>query len=494
MSNYTLNNVRRSITHIDETDYWDMHLNSHGSCGDVLSESCASVVIDTTNDVCLSGNELTSLEDYFYSEACSHGLKLENIGYTGVDNGLISYIKDRITNREFYQIYTHSTYEIESGDTRLHLHAVTGNTQLYDYPISINEDGSIKLNGGFYQGFFRSDDDYAILPSEINGEWNLEFDLRKVNYEPESTNTLNDAHPNNKGIFFYIGTRAENKWVYLYEGLEISGTTFDDCELEEEGDSVFDLVDDDIELSAQTYETSNGFDIFSPNDDYIESDNKFLIFDRTPSGITIHNYEGNEVVVLKTKKNGFNGNLFLYMDRTPTGYTVHNIDKLESGYTDTYDEQTLYNDIYNNALAFVINDDGSIGYRFLVKSCSGDPQWHYEVLSGNSYPGIIKEDVWTKIRVKIRASETGIRIMFYVNGKLKYITSELPKLNLHALDEIKEKQEGVAYNISLGGGTQGLAETIMPDYMLNPTKIYPIEENFAGTFIGDIKGFKFYTC
>ena len=494
MSNYTLNNVRRSITHIDETDYWDMHLNSHGSCGDVLPESCASVVIDTTNDVCLSGNELTSLEDYFYSEACSHGLKLENIGYTGVDNGLISYIKDRITNREFYQIYTHSTYEIESGDTRLHLHAVTGNTQLYDYPISINEDGSIKLNGGFYQGFFRSDDDYAILPSEINGEWNLEFDLRKVNYEPESTNTLNDAHPNNKGIFFYIGTRAENKWVYLYEGLEISGTTFDDCELEEEGDSVFDLVDDDIELSAQTYETSNGFDIFSPNDDYIESDNKFLIFDRTPSGITIHNYEGNEVVVLKTKKNGFNGNLFLYMDRTPTGYTVHNIDKLESGYTDTYDEQTLYNDIYNNALAFVINDDGSIGYRFLVKSCSGDPQWHYEVLSGNSYPGIIKEDVWTKIRVKIRASETGIRIMFYVNGKLKYITSELPKLNLHALDEIKETQAGVAYNISLGGGTQGLAETIMPDYMLNPTKIYPIEENFAGTFIGDIKGFKFYTC
>lgn len=494
MSNYTLNNVRRSITHIDETDYWDMHLNSHGSCGDVLSESCASVVIDTTNDVCLSGNELTSLENYFYSEACSHGLKLENIGYTGVDNGLMSYRKDRITNREFYQIYTHSTYEIESGDTRLHLHAVTGNTQLYDYPTSINEDGSIKLNGGFYQGFFRSDDDYAILPSEINGEWNLEFDLRKVNYEPESTNTLNDTHPNNKGIFFYIGTRAENKWVYLYEGLEISGTTFGDCEFEEEGDYVFDLVDDDIELSAQTYETSNGFDIFSPNDDYIESDNKFLIFDRTPSGITIHNYEGNEVVVLKTKKNRFNGNLFLYMDRTPTGYTVHNIDKLESGYTDTYDEQTLYNDIYNNALAFVINDDGSIGYRFLVKSCSGDPQWHYEVLSGNSYPGIIKEDVWTKIRVKIRASETGIRIMFYVNGKLKYITSELPKLNLHALDEIKEKQEGVAYNISLGGGTQGLAETIMPDYMLNPTKIYPIEENFAGTFIGDIKGFKFYTC
>ena len=78
--------------------------------------------------------------------------------------------------------------------------------------------------------------------------------------------------------------------------------------------------------------------------------------------------------------------------------------------------------------------------------------------------------------------------------KLKYITSELPKLNLHDLDEIKEKQEGVAYNISVGGGTQGLAETIMPDYMYNPTRTFPIEENFSGTFIGDIKSFKLYTC
>jgi len=494
MSNYTLNNIRRSITHIDETDYWDMHLNSHGSCGDILSDDCASIVIDTTNDVCLNGNELNSLPDYYYKEACSHGLVLENIGYTGVDNGLILYGKDRVTNSEFYKLYTTSKYEIESGDTRLHLHAVSGNTLQYDYPTSQNEDGSIKLNGGFYQGFFRSDNDYSILPTDIEGEWNLEFDLRKVNYEPESDKTLNDAHPGNKGIFFYIGTRAENKWIYLYEGLPISGTPFGDCEYYGEDDYIFDLVEDDIDLSGQTFETTSGFDLSSANDEYIVSDNKFLIFDRTPGGVTVSNYEGDEVVMLRSKKNLFNGNLFLYMDRTPTGYTVHDIDKLESGYTETYDEQSFYNDIYNNALAFVINDDGSIGYKYLVKSCSGDPQWHFEVLTGNSYPGMINEGIWTKIRVKIKGTPTGMRLMFYVNGKLKYITSELPKLSLHSLDELKEKQEGVAYNISLGGGTQGLAETVMPDYMFNPTKTYPIEENFAGTFIGDIKGFKLYTC
>ena len=35
--------------------------------------------------------------------------------------------------------------------------------------------------------------------------------------EKESDKTLNDKYPNNKGIFFYIGTRAENKWIYLYD-------------------------------------------------------------------------------------------------------------------------------------------------------------------------------------------------------------------------------------------------------------------------------------
>jgi hypothetical protein len=75
-----------------------------------------------------------------------------------------------------------------------------------------------------------------------------------------------------------------------------------------------------------------------------------------------------------------------------------------------------------------------------------------------------------------------------------YITKDLPKVNLHDLDDLYEKQEGVPYNISLGGGTQGLSETILNNYMLNPTRTYPIEENFAGSFIGYFKSFKFYGC
>lgn len=505
MSNYTLNNVRRLITHIDETDYWDMHLNTDTLGDGDLNPNCLNAHIDTSNDECLDGDNLTSLKEYSYINACNQGLKLENIGYTGVDNGLFKYRKDRITNKEFYDIYTSSTYKLESGDTRLHLHKVSGNTLQYEYPVGINDDGSIKLNGGFYQGFFRSGDNYQVLPSSLQPgeEWNVDVNIRKVNYDPESDKTLNDANPDNKGIFFYIGTRAENKWIYLYDKIPMKDTECGCCiggKDEDmfnliENDELFDLVEDDIALSSQTFTTTTGMDVSSPNDDYIMTDNKFLMFDRTKDGITLANYKGDEVVRLEFKKRRFDKNLFLYMNRTPSGYTANDIDLLESGYTETYDDTTFYNDIYNNALAFIVKDDGSIGYRYLVKDCEADSIDKCKVLEGYSYPGLIQEDIWVNIRVRIIGTRNdNMRFMFYVNGKLKYITTEVPKLNLRALDELNEKQEGVAYNISIGGGTQGLAETIMPNYMLNPTQKYPLERYFAGTFIGDLKEFNFYTC
>jgi len=230
MSNYTLNNIKRLSFQIEESDYWDMHINnddlgSYSFTGIEKNEECLSSYIDASLSECVQGNELISSSAYTWDCATNNGLLLENIGFTGIDNGLILYKKDRITNQEFYDIYTNSEYSIPSEDFRLHLHMVSGNTYLYDYPVTI-EPLKIKLNGGFYQGFFRTNDDYYIMPATIKKEWNLEFKLKKHEYEPESEKTLNTIHPNNKGIFFYIGTRAENKWIELYNESSIpSGIT-----------------------------------------------------------------------------------------------------------------------------------------------------------------------------------------------------------------------------------------------------------------------------
>ena len=47
--------------------------------------------------------------------------------------------------------------------------------------------------------------------------------MKRCGLKPESTKTLNDKYPENKGIFFYIGTRAENKWIYLYDEEDVDG-------------------------------------------------------------------------------------------------------------------------------------------------------------------------------------------------------------------------------------------------------------------------------
>lgn len=536
MSNYTQNNFPRLNILINEEDYWDFVVN-HDSLGSYdfkgleLYDNCLAAYIDTDLPECVSGRALTSTSAFTYSEACSQGLDLENFGLTSMDNGYTLFQRDEVTNKEFYDLYTKTHYVLDADDLRVHLYAVSGNTDRYEYPMSINEDGTIKLNGGFYQGFFHHKNDYMVLPSQLrSGDiWNLEFVLRPRDYEPESDKTLNDQYPENKGIFFYIGTRAENKWIYLYDN-KLSGETsieqdgvYDtlDCDLIEDDDEYLDedIIEPEIPIDDFTFETSNGFKLDSANDEYVISDNKFLMFDRTCSGLTADNAQGNEEVMLTWKKGFSWERLLSYLHQIPSGYTTGDVyvdtewknsflffnrsctgltaPDAEALYTDDWafdNYDAFYKDIYENALAFVINEDGSVGYRYLIKDCDAPNEGHYAVISGSSYSGMVQMDEWVKINVKIKSSEHVMKLYFYVNDKLKYITKELPKLNLHDLEELDEKEEGVPFNISIGGGTQGLAETILPHYMLNPTEVYPLESHFGGTFIGDFKSFKFYTC
>ena len=83
-------------------------------------------------------------------------------------------------------------------------------------------------------------------------------------------------------------------------------------------------------------------------------------------------------------------------------------------------------------------------------------------------------------------------ILFYVNNYLVFISKELSKFNFKQLNEVLTKQETVPYNISLGGGSLGLMETILPNYYAISDYILPIEKDFCGTFMGDIKSFKIY--
>lgn len=593
-----------------------------------------------------------------WSDAINNGVLLEDIGFTGIDNGLIHFEKDKISNIDFLRILTGSTYEIKSGDTRLFLTPITGNTQNFSYPMFLEENSEryISFKGGFYQGFYKLFGfDYQVLPNGPDFEWNMAFVLRpRSDYEIE-VDTVNHIHPENKGIFFYMGTRAENKFLNFYkndsgvtdemkvESIENDGyldSTSCDEELGEiisiqnhivqpPHDYTVDIVERKInenyfpcdyfdESSVQpcnchpqekpkkkqktvypkdgcecnvhsipdydwhvsdlyTYkydETSVNccrggkckptdpcephplpkcdcdWDYFIDNyfkepecakgkkymsEEYlakdvaidvneikdseghlftkkgyyqIETDNKFLMFDRTPLGITVRDWMDGMKVTLTGRNDWGNINYFPIMNRTQTGYTVDDIYKYNEDNSIPYN---IYKDIKNNAFALRITDNGAIGYKYGVLDCNADNEQHYTVEEEYSKEGLIKTDEWNNLLVKFvilnptviykkdgticpdpNKGKRKMKIYFYLNGNLIFISKELNEFNFRELNDVNLKQEAVPYSISLGGGTQGLLESILPDYYHFSEYIFPIEKDFCGTFIGDIKSFKIY--
>ena len=108
------------------------------------------------------------------------------------------------------------------------------------------------------------------------------------------------------------------------------------------------------------------------------------------------------------------------------------------------------------------------------------------------------------------------RLKFYINGKLFYTIEDFEEIIPRALSTDKEKQVGVPFNVSWGGGTQGLRENLTFSSMTQPfgpyiqdPECFPIndlsgttlnrlktniiiEQNFAGTFEGAISQFRMY--
>lgn len=448
----------------------------------------------------------------------------ENIGLTGIDNGEITYRKDRIEDSEFYKIIATSKKEFNEGDFNITLSPVSGNTLQYIYPIDISNTG-LHCKGGFVQGVFRTPDNkVSLLPGSPDNEWTLSFTLKTNTDYSVLNKTLNEKYPENNGLFFFMGVRAENKFSKIFynkkeeikneapqdELFDIPGyfttgscdTYLERCGCENGNSEVHDCgIDsamdpgyfadkfDDVDKDKLT--TSNGFKLNESGQTEISTENKFLWFDRTPTGYTIHTWDENaEHKIQMTVRP--NINLFPWMNHTKTGYTINNISELYKQEVESLN--TDAKDIINNAFALKLNNDGSISYRLAVLDCESGT--HLGIENETTLTGLFKPDEWFNLKVRIIPTDaTHMKLLFYIDGYLKFISKELPKIDFRNLDEINEKQEGVPFNISLGGGTQGLCEMIdLTDYMDTPNEAYFLEKNFAGSLLGDIKDFEFSIC
>lgn len=654
LQNIKNNYHRKYKTKLRYDEYFDFILYN----GDIYEENKLNDKLSVNINVnSLIDNKLYSNVNWV--NAINDGIELYDNGFTNMDNGFISYEKDEISNKEFLNLLINSTLKIDRDDTRFFLTQVTGNTQDYIYPLEMNND-YMSLKGGFFQGFFKlHNEKYEVLPSKITEEMNINISLRpRSDYKIEE-GTMNDLHPENSGFFFYIGTRAENKFYPFYNVSEDSlnrlvkentsndgymvdgdfvyngvvhdqymsdrtgyepeecdlyfmddyfngkaemvfcdcnsnchnngrcdycneydrndeyhnneddyfkkneckssnkcddndifckdknfnindlydnnitsdsvnccnGTTngysncgcgnscglkemkrYDDSEncLCESyfGDDYFDnqcndtgnflpseYIEEEVEINPEQITDSEGRNYTKKGYYEIKTDNKFLLFNRTKTGFTVNDWVEGAEVTLTGRTDWDNYNYYLLMDRTKNGYNVNTINDYNEKNRRSYN---IYKDIVNNALGFRIKEDGSIGYRYATYDCENEDK--YGIIEEYSLPNIVKDNEWSKIHIKIKPIDNckKMQLYFYVNGYLKLISKELTMINLKPLNDVKEKQECVPYNISLGGGTQGLLEVIYPDYYNQPQFILPLERDFCGTFIGDIKSLKIY--
>lgn len=527
MTNIKNHNFTGIDYRIDYSDYYDFFLNT-----DALNNINESVSPIASFTFSADSNNIISLSEW--SGASTSDITAFTYGLTALDNGSIEYDQsvDDVANNDLLNIFTGTTLSKFSGDTKLTLKKVSGYTGNFDYPINfIENSGStgnyINFCGGFYQGYYKLDGyDYEVLPSRYESGWTIETLLNKSDSVADSFTgyTLNDKYVNNRGFFYYIGTRAENKFWNIFTGNTSSGCT------DNSSNFCMDIKETDVNINniiVDGKETNVSVPLSPPPVDVKEIKNNFLIFGRS-EGVLCSNRPSKDgygqvragrdfdrstlyySTIVKEEIVNFT-NPFLIFGRSEglvcgngeseDGYGQVRADRNFSGMTTPILELNKDSDLIDNALGFRIKDDGSIGYRLLTIDSDCES---VKVVEEYSDSGLVNDNEWTHVVIKWVNNESYTncelfnkktrkgRFKIYINSNLIFTSKELNEMVFKRLDDLSEKQISVPFNISIGGGSQGLLESITFDGQDSEDLGLLIEKNFAGSFIGSMSKFNIY--
>ena len=539
IKNYTFNKLDFRL---NNSEYWDFYLNSDAikNSNPYSDNLIASFDFSTYGGFGADFSQPDFLEGDFnmtqvsiissvgWDGAYSSDFSGDTFGLTGLDNGRIPYdgSSDDYGHTGLLTLLTGTTLVHTSTSNKLVLNQVSGSTGDYVYPSGIefnNEVGNyMYLRGGFLQGYYKLDGvDYQVLPNRYQKGWTISTWLNKDDSGVTGT-ILNDTYPDNKGFFYYIGTRAENKFWNIFTGNTTgvcnSGST-DFCMESKETDIHINniVVDGDI--------TDISVPLSPPPRDIKKVTNKFLIFGRS-NGKLCNNRE-SEGGFGRQRAHDYNPDIPFYSNITgkeqsdfrnqflifgrSNGKLCNNRESEGnygrqrahdySGSTTPILELDKDADIVDNAIGFRIKDDGSIGYRLLTLSADCKS---VEVIEEYSMSGMVTDNQWEHVVVKWVNNDTYTeceletnparkgKLKFYLNSNLIFTSKTLNEFIGKRLDDWMEKQLGVPYNVSIGGGTQGLIESMTFDGVDAEDLGLIIESNFAGSFIGGISTFDMF--
>jgi len=391
-------------------------------------------------------------------------------------------------------------------------------------------------------------------------------------YYPVLHNTLNDIYPNNAGFFYYLGTRAENKFHNYYsaetylqtcdqkdyscEGPSVplitSATTYVGCPpqpktIKSTYDSKLDVLSNSFGLrltpwnnEAQTGYTVGYRAIYYTGDcittyshkKIIDCDNNVTYTkDECVTGLT---YSSGFTVVEKYSPTicGLSGATYraeepwvLISARFRRNFCYEGCDILNRGgfndlvYIPVTDTVGYIDSGIGNATSSLVREAPLMpGFNDQGNKVGVTGQYTGEgiptglcVSAGCPPPSGCTSD-YTKLTEKIRFSklwsdEIGYRkgtLTIFVNGRPVLVDDDFEEIIPRRLNTEPQKQVAVPYNISWGGGSQGLYENltftssgttieICPPYQQDPTDLgLLIERYFAGTYDGGISQIRQY--
>jgi hypothetical protein len=494
-----------------------------------------------------------------YTGICDVGLVATDNGlFTEMSGGTLYYIKGINNAYKFHPHYR---------DSRFKMHPVTGYTQLPNVVFSGRPKNTIynivsksadtigyyqELYGGFYQGFYKLNGyDYEVFPERVNKGWSVEMMLK-----PRITNEytpftpieeyLNDIYPSNDGTFFYFGTRAENKYYHNASGTPQSDSGYtrvtkeltctESCACSDTGVTNANCIR--VYPNSQFTTIHNtGCNCGCASTEIVplpETDPKF---DVLSSAISLR-FDGcplNPSIAVKYLK--ITGDCVTTGSCETTGITF------QTGYTiteaisqpiydicglkcdDTTEERWVMISAVFERYRYLEDCDlenlgGLNDLRVVTTQSSIDKQSYKLISPPETHPGSTPEPKVYKVKFDRKwFEEIDYRLgtlKLYVNGYLLLVIEDFEEIIPRELNTEKEKQVGVPFNISFGGGTQGLHDHLIfsgcslpngpytqdpelfPNNILSATTLSGLstnillEQNFGGTFMGGISQFRMY--
>ena len=489
-----------------------------------------------------------------------------DVGLVATDNGLYTGMTG---NTLYYTMGIRNDYKFHPHyyDRRMKLHMVTGYTTSPNvvfsgrpkntlYNIVSDYDPYVgyyqQLYGGFYQGFYKLFGyDYEVFPERVNKGWTVEMMLkpRITDIYTANTNTqqyLNNIYNNNAGTFFYFGTRSENKYYHFANGSPLSNSGYtratsglmdlSTCACSNTGVTNSNCITIYPKSATTAYHNIGcGCGACTEQISVPPLDPKFDVLSNGMS-IRFNGCPANPSLCVKyIKITGdcvTTGTCLTTGLTYQTGYTITEVcsppiyDVCEYVCTAITEDRWVmvsavferYTTIENCDLLNLggLNDIRKVTYQSILNGTSYNLIMPPETNSGGTKENKVYQVNFNRKWFDDTFYRMGT-LTLYVNGYKFMVIENFEEIIPRELNTEKEKQVGVPFNLSFGGGSQGLhdhlifSSTTTPygPYIQDP-ELFPnnilsattysglstnilIEQNFGGTFMGGISQFRMYT-